>query len=1744
MNTKKEKLLFDTYRSFIDQCLGRIKPDSLNEILSEKAMGFGTTADEKIFGIEDFLKLLSIQKEQSEGLDMNWEIDNLSRYVNSEENLAVFADDLHLTIAVNGEKIKMYLRISIIMEYKNDKWIIIHWHGSKPENVQSEEDTFGIESWKQKVDELEKLVAERTADLVRKNRELEIETSLEKIRAVAMSMMKPDDLLEVSKVQFNELKQLGFTEMRNTLIGIFHDDKNYFTDYDFSDFSGGSSTNIPYNKNALIDRSLQQMKSATDAFTEFIVEGKELEEWKAFRKQNGEYDDSRITDKLYYYFYSISTGNVGLSTFKKISDEQLIILKRFRNVFDLAYQRYTDISLAEAQAREAQIEAALERVRSRSLAMHNTSELQEVIHTVHKELLHLDISIIGGSFIVINSEIENELHCWGSGGTADTTEEIHIPLYKKPFCTNLINRIKKGKGFFTEEYTQKEKKEFFTFLFKHEPWSKLKAKQKKETLESSGGYTRSCMVSQHTSIFIINHFGEKFSADDNDILKRFGKVFEQSYTRFLDLQKAEAQTREAEIELALERVRAKTMAMQKSEELAETSFVLFEQLKKLGETSDQISIGIFNETDNSMDLYSTVNGLQWKEAAKIDLDEPVVLNKIYVAWKAQKKSLVIDLTGKELQKYNAYRKKLSNQDFKENRWVIHTVFFSKGVITFSTTEPHDTMQLLERFAGVFDGTYTRFLDLQKAEAQAREAEIELALERVRARTMAMQHSDELADASLLLDQQIRGLGIKTRGCAFNIYGEKESTEWFSNEMGTMHTYKTPREKVFLDYYDAGQKGETLLIKEFSGKECVDWYNYLCTLPVIGDGLKEMIANGGSFPTRQIDHVSFFKYGYLLFLTFEPVPEFHEIFKRFAKVFEQTYTRFLDLQKAEAQAREAQIEASLERVRSRTMGMQKSDELKEVIQVVYDQFIHLNINVEHTGFILDYKLRDDMHIWLADRNNIQNEIIFPYFDSPHWNSFIKAKKNGSDFFANQLNFEQKNKFYLDLFKLIGELPQEVKDYYFSCEGLAISTVLIDNVGLYIENFKGIPYSREENDILMRFGKVFQQTYTRFLDLQKAEEQTREAQIEAALEKVRSVALGLKKSEDMLEVAQALYEQLILLGFTNIRNSIIDIDNEDGETFLDYDYSHEMGGTVTPMSYKDDPTLKEQLKDIITTTDGYSETILKGKQLQDLINMRRKNGEKEDPRLLKADNVSYILFAFGNGAIGVSNFGTLSEKQKAILSRFRNVFTFAYKRYSDLTKAEYQAREAQIETGLEKVRSRTLAMQKSDELADTSIVIFEQLINLGIEPNRLFIGIINKETAAIEAWATNEDGTKIGNHFTLNTDKNKSVKKMYDGWKEKKSSITIDMTGEELHNYFHYLSDEMHIPFKGGLSQKRRIQTIAYFGQGLIGMASPDEQPEATTQLLERFAAVFNLTYTRFNDLKIAEAHAIQAEEDLVKLQIEKRRAEEALTNLKAAQSQLVQSEKMASLGELPAGIAHEIQNPLNFVNNFSEVSQELLDEMKEEMDKGNLDDVKEIMNDVIQNLEKINHHGKRADAIVKGMLQHSRSSTGVKEPTDINALADEYLRLSYHGLRAKDKSFNAEMKTDFDESIGKINIIPQDIGRVVLNLINNAFYAVDEKKKSGIVDYQPTVSISTKKLNEKVEIRISDNGNGIPQNIVDKIFQPFFTTKPTGQGTGLGLSLSYDIVKAHGGEISIGSRGKVESKEGEGSTFIIVLPVIS
>jgi C4-dicarboxylate-specific signal transduction histidine kinase len=448
--------------------------------------------------------------------------------------------------------------------------------------------------------------------------------------------------------------------------------------------------------------------------------------------------------------------------------------------------------------------------------------------------------------------------------------------------------------------------------------------------------------------------------------------------------------------------------------------------------------------------------------------------------------------------------------------------------------------------------------------------------------------------------------------------------------------------------------------------------------------------------------------------------------------------------------------------------------------------------------------------------------------------------------------------------------------------------------------------------------------------------------------------------------------------------------------------------------------------------------------------------------------------------------------------------------------------------EKVTQRTKELQQSynnvEQLGQvgrkiTSSLSVEKIIatvyknvNLLMDAEVFGIGIYQSETESLNFPATHENDHQLAPYTNSIHDENRFGSICYNSDKE----IVMSDLGEQYKDYIQQLPDP-----KAGQQAVSLIYLPLTISQKKLGVI--------TVQSFKKNAYSEN-HLNMLRNIANYTAIALENAESYSKLN-------QSLENLKETQKQLIQSEKMASLGELTAGIAHEIQNPLNFVNNFSEINGELIAEMVEDIDKGEMEEVKSLANDILENEKKINHHGRRADGIVKGMLQHSRKSTGIKEPIDINSLADEYLRLSYHGLRAKDKSFNANFKLEPDESIEKISIVAQDIGRVLLNLFNNAFYAVKLKKLANKNGYEPKVNVTTKKNDESVIITVKDNGFGIPKEVVDKIFQPFFTTKPTGEGTGLGLSLSYDIIKAHGGTL------KVESKEREGTEFVIELPVV-
>jgi len=1053
---------------------------------------------------------------------------------------------------------------------------------------------------------------------------------------------------------------------------------------------------------------------------------------------------------------------------------------------------------------------------------------------------------------------------------------------------------------------------------------------------------------------------------------------------------------------------------------------------------------------------------------------------------------------------------------------------SSSADTFHVGEAEKKLKELEKIVT------ERTLELQ---IKNRELEIEAALERIRAQTLAMHNSEDVGMCIVKMFAELTALGVD-EGTRFGIgilnqdndnnqlwtarkYG-KEVKMHIGNLDMTLHPLLKSARKAW--------KEQVPLHKYvLKGKDLVNYYRMLNRAPDYS-----IRIDMEKLPKKEFHYGFVFEHG--LFYAFS-IHEFQtdliRIAQRFSALFEQTYRRYLDLVKAEAQVKEAQIEAALERVRSRSLAMHKSNELKEVIRLVLSEIRKLDVLAEHAGFYIDYKMHDDMHIWLADPNIEPFFAILPYFDTPTWNSFRKAKATGTTLHTDLLDFKEKNKFYKSLFKLF-TIPEEAKQFYLQCKGLAVSTVLLDNVGLYIENFSGIPYTDDENKVLMRFGKVFQQAYTRFLDLQKAETQAREAQIEVALERVRAQAMAMHRTEDLGKTIQVYYDQLDGLldvdivrcgaGLLSRENTTAVIStaskNPNGETYSGLG-SIEMNGH---------PMLLETYTHWLRQQEYHG--VLRGNDIKAYYQYLA--NQIVIPENKKEDALHFYFPMFSEGSIYMVTTHKVLENELKIFRRFSSAISLAYKRFNDLRKAEANAEEAVRRASLDRIRAEIASMRTKQDLDRITPLIWNELTVLGVPFVRCGVFIMEEAQGLIHTFLSTPDGKAIAS-FHLPYATPSRIRAILHKWQNHDNYMEHwDTTAFE---EFVERMQESGIP----ISKEKYMSTIPqtgihlhcmYFLQGMLYVGNTAPLKEEDIQLIHSVAEAFSTAYARY--------------EDFNKLEAAKQQVEIALTDVKQAQQQLVQSEKMASLGELTAGIAHEIQNPLNFVNNFSELNTELIEELRKELAVGSKQSAEEIVSDIKSNSEKINHHGKRAADIVKGMLQHSRASSGEKEPIDINALCDEYLRLAYHGLRAKDKSFNATMKTDFDETVGTVTIIPQDMGRVILNLITNAFYAVNEKfkvesQKPG-TSYEPTVTVSTTRSlssgegRDEVIIKVKDNGNGIPDSIKDKIFQPFFTTKPTGQGTGLGLSLAYDIVKVHDGEL------KVETK-GEGTIFVIVIPVI-
>ena len=1134
--------------------------------------------------------------------------------------------------------------------------------------------------------------------------------------------------------------------------------------------------------------------------------------------------------------------------------------------------------------------------------------------------------------------------------------------------------------------------------------------------------------------FIYQHFSMPDSKSDEGESIGFDKVNAEN----IELKEAikrrtielENKNRELEIESALERVRSASMAMQESDELASVARTVFEQLRVLGIDVYRSWIDIFHVEEGYVLTWSTdFEGNFQPNPATFPLDFDETMSDFYRDYKSSSKFIELEAHGDDVREWFDYLYSVSSDPIFKMYHVpddLYQIWAKHKYGTVATTKlspiSNDEKDILNRFANVFEQAYTRFLDLQKAEAQAREAQIEMALEKVRSRTMAMQSSDELTEAATEMFRQIEGLGLNPWSCGFNIFNDDKTviSQWVSTGDGRpIEPFDTPATQgIFKRIVEQSEHDEPLYVEKMEGKNLEDTYKYMASLPTLDNIFEELDAAGIELPKKQVDHAAYFKHGYLMFITYDETPEFHSIFERFANVFEQTYTRFLDLHKAEEQAMEAKIEAALEKVRSRSMGMQSSEELPEVANLMFLEIQNLGINAFSCGYcILEEDRRSSMCI-MSTEGTIQKPFLLPHVGEPsfeEWDDFVHSDRT---FFTQELAGKSIESHY-DFMTSLPQLQpvyQDLKD-----AGLSLPTYQINHLAKFSAGFllfityEPVP---EAHDIFKRFTAVFNQTYTRFLDLESSEQRAREAEIELSMERIRAQVTAMQESSDLFDIVVNMRKEFISLGHKA-------------------DYFWHMHWL--PDSY-----------DMSMTSED-------GNRIGMVIRIPK----------------------FVHDAIP-----GLAEWEK------------------------------------------------------------------GSDP--IYVLALN----AKDAWDYIENMNTHGKY----------------------EQADPNAPAEE---------DIREI---GGLTF-----ILARTSHGEIGYSLPGEVPKPPLDALDtlkRFAGVFDLAYQRFEDLQEAEQQARLVLEERDRLEI-------ALNELHATQDQLVQQEKLASLGQLTAGIAHEIKNPLNFVNNFSDLSLELVEEVREEVNllrqgfggqeseketplsrgEGNggagargvsdgakdgdqaqnsetdlsssntplsplsrgeaglspdTDLILEILDDIEANLKTIHKHGSRADSIVKSMLQHSRGGDGKMEPTPLNPLIKEYVKLAFHGMRAGNDPINVDIDLQLDESIGEVPLVAEDFSRVILNLVNNAFDAMQGAghKAQDAGDYGPRLTVRTRSENGSAIIEIEDNGPGIPDEIKDKILQPFFTTKKGTAGTGLGLSITNDIIKAHGGELNI------ESRPGKGTTFII------
>ncbi len=1302
LTKKLEKELMQVYDSYWDSYLNGDVP-AISTLLDESYTQVGSAETEVFTNKKDAVQFLHDTIDQVTG---KLEMRNRSTRLEKQNNFLLFHELCDIYALAEPEWIfYSKFRATTIMEEKKDGWKIIHQHSSFPDARTGEGENIAIDKIAEENQQLREAIKRRTVELEHKNGELEIEASLERVRAVAMSMNKSEDLLSICEISFKEFKKLGFNNLRNSLINIFNDEKESFVNYDYSHYMGGSISNVSYNSNPANDEFLINIRKANDVFVETVIDRNQLDEWKEFRRSHGEQDDSRLDNinALYYYNYSIGSGSIGISNFNPISEEQQIILKRFRNVFNLSYQRYLDIAIAATQAREAQIEAALERVRSRTMGMQKSEELKEVIQVVYEQFVHLNIHIEHTGFIM-DYKARDDMHIW----LADKHEvptEVTIPYFDCAHWNSFNEAKEKGIDFFANHLTFEEKNKFYQELFKLIPGVP------EETLEyyfGCPGLAISTVLLDDVGLYIENFSGIPYSDEENNTLMRFGKVFQQTYTRFNDLKQAEAQVREAQIEAALEKVRSRTMAMQKSDELAETAYVLYEQFGLLGENPEQLTIGIIDETHKMWEFWLTLGGNQINHVFKASIDEPIVLNKSYIAWKERKKSIVIDISGDELKAYYNFFKNLPDykefNDFKNNqkpeqRRVINIAFFSNGSLSLSSHEPKpaETIQLLERFAGVLEQTYTRFLDLQKAEAQAREAQIEGALERVRSKTMAMHNSQDVGVTVVTLFDEVLKLGLdKFIRVGIGILEGNEGMETWSAtstpegkvdlKMGMLDMTIHP---MLIGLKKAWESGKTGYSYNYMGDDVFRYYKALNNEPDY-----PFQADLDSLPENEYHKSFFYKEGILFSFAPNPISdEAAKVLDRFAGVFGQTYRRYLDLQKAEAQAREAKIEASLERVRSKAMSMHSSEDLALTIDHFFHELKSLNVKPIRCGVgIKDGDSRTvDVTVTSATEKGEDIKLTgkLTLGGHPILDKVYEALQLQAEYFP-VLRGEEISEYYQAMNPDI-EFPNFTEDdvqygYYFHYE----------EGGVFAWTEKEL--LEEEINIFRKFKSVLSLTYRRYIDLKEAEARSVEAVRQASLDRVRAEIASMRTSEDLNHITPIIWRELknLEVPFFRCGVFIVDKKNEKVQVYLTKPDGKSLGVLNLPFDSNEltSNTVDNWRKKAVYKEHWNKEEFISWThsmmEIGQVQNEETYQGSANPPESL---DLHFVPFA--QGMLYVGNTSPLSEEKIASVKSLAEAFSIAYGRYEDFDRLETAKKEVESAFGELDLLSKELKI-KNEEL----------------------------------------------------------------------------------------------------------------------------------------------------------------------------------------------------------------------------------------------------------------------------------------------------------------------------------------------------------------------------------------------------------------------------------------------------------------